>query len=310
MPTKCVYVTKDEDRWEPRWGWQKPPPKESLYRVNLTINGETHIVDQSKTAKQWILNLIELIHWAPALPAFLMANTIYHHSHWWEHALGHTQGVEFRMVGLILSPIVAFAGGLPAMAMHEFEGWQVAPFRSPEDKKCVNVQEYNNERLRRVNYRFIFVLQAWGFMLQNIAVFCVNGLNGFLVPTAIVFAYIGFADQRIPKEPHIFGNPAFPLSAVSLIVFILAASLNLCAFGFIGINIYQDQPEILRVVKAILPVTLIAIGGVIEGLLAETTFNQWLHGLAFFILNIGFWAEYGFLKTAGKAFAHGIVLYN
>ena len=49
----------------PSWGWNKALPKTSLYDINM-----------AHTANAFMLNLVELVHWTPIIPAFLMAQSI------------------------------------------------------------------------------------------------------------------------------------------------------------------------------------------------------------------------------------------
>jgi len=39
------------------------------------------------------------------------------------------------------------------------------------------------------------------------------------------------------------------------------------------------------------------MGGMVEGLLAETLFNQWLHFGAVVLFNVGMWLEYGLMNA-------------
>lgn len=50
---------------EPTWGWQKGAPKSSLYKY-----GTEH------TATPTILNIVQLIHWIPFIPALILAAQI------------------------------------------------------------------------------------------------------------------------------------------------------------------------------------------------------------------------------------------
>ena len=53
----------------PSWGWNKAIPKKSLYDIGM-----------GHTANSFMLNFVELVHWAPIIPAFLMAQTILKHN--------------------------------------------------------------------------------------------------------------------------------------------------------------------------------------------------------------------------------------
>jgi hypothetical protein len=50
-------------------------------------------------------------------------------------------------------------------------------------------------------------------------------------------------------------------------------------------------PGYFSVINSLAPPLLIALGGVIEGLFAETIFDQKIHAFAVILFNIGFWLE-------------------
>ena len=45
---------------------------------------------------------------------------------------------------------------------------------------------------------------------------------------------------------------------------------------------------------------LIALGGVIEGLFAETIFDQKIHAFAVILFNAGFWLELNMIEKGGE----------
>ena len=49
----------------PSWGWNKAAPKTSLQAIGM-----------AHTAHAFMLNLVELVHWTPIIPAFLMAQSV------------------------------------------------------------------------------------------------------------------------------------------------------------------------------------------------------------------------------------------
>ena len=57
---------------QPAWGWTKLLQKKSLYEIGM-----------ADTASASMLNLVELVHWAPLIPAFLMAYSILSNSNRW-----------------------------------------------------------------------------------------------------------------------------------------------------------------------------------------------------------------------------------
>ena len=118
----------------PSWGWNKASPKTSLYAIGM-----------AHTANAFMLNLVELVHWAPIIPAFLMAQSVFNNSNKWTSSFDNDKQ---RTLLFLLSPIIAFFGGLPGIMMHTYEGWQVAPFdsplRGPSENTNVIVSDKNN----------------------------------------------------------------------------------------------------------------------------------------------------------------------
>ena len=143
----------------PSWGWNKAAPKASLNDINM-----------AHTANTFMLNLVEFVHWAPLIPAFLMAQSVLNNSDKWTN---YFDDDKQRTLFFLLSPIIAFFGGLPGIMMHTYEGWQVAPFDSPLRGQLENtnviVSDKNNQWLRIVAYFFIFNMQYIG--LQYIAIY-------------------------------------------------------------------------------------------------------------------------------------------
>ena len=144
----------------PSWGWNKAAPKKSLYDVGM-----------AQTASAFMLNLVELVHWTPIIPAFLMAQSILNNSDKWTAFFDNDSQ---RTLLFLLSPVIAFFGGLPGIMMHTYEGWQVAPFDSPlrgdSENTNVVVSDKNNQWLRIVAYFFIFNMQYIGLQAFSYAV--------------------------------------------------------------------------------------------------------------------------------------------
>jgi hypothetical protein len=289
-----------ENKWfsigypsNPSWGWNKAAPKKSLYDIGM-----------AHTADVFMLNLVELVHWTPIIPAFLMAQSILTNSDKWT-AYFNNDGQ--RTLLFLLSPIVAFFGGLPGIMMHTYEGWQVAPFDSPlrgelEDTNVV-VSDKNNQWLRIVAYFFIFNMQYIGLQSFSYAVLgptCFGGSLKFLSVTGFFISYLGNQDCKATfnfKWKQTTGGSTFPLAWTTLVPFILSASLNMYAFTDLGALVY---PGYFTVINSFLPPLLIALGGVIEGLFAETVFDQKIHAFAVILFNTGFWLELNMIKKGGE----------
>ena len=288
-----------ENKWfsigfpsKPSWGWNKAAPKKSLYDI-----------DMAHTANVFMLNLVELVHWAPIIPAFLMAQSILNNSHKWTIYFDNDNQ---RTLLFLLSPIIAFFGGLPGIMMHTYEGWQVAPFDSPLRGKLENtnviVSDKNNQWLRIVAYFFIFNMQYIGLQAFSYAVLGPTYFFGCLPFLSVMGFFIGYLGNQDYKATFIFkwkqtaGGSTFPLAWTTLVPFILSASLNMYAFSKLGVLVF---PGYFTVIRSIAPPLLIALGGVIEGLFAETVFDQKIHAFAVILFNIGFWLELNMIIKGG-----------
>ncbi len=292
--------TVKEGKWisrgfpsNPSWGWNKAAPKKSLYEIGM-----------AKTANNFMLNLVEFVHWAPLIPAFMMAQSILNYSDEWTIYFNNDKQ---RTLLFLLSPIIAFFGGLPGIMMHTYEGWQVAPFDSPlrgglEDTNVV-VSENNNQWLRIVAYFFIFNMQYIGLQAFSYAILGPNSFNGWLKFLSIMGFLIGYLGDQQYKATFNFkwgnteGGSTFPLAWTTLLPFIMSASLNLYAFSELGKLVY---PGPFHIINSLAPPTFIALGGAIEGLFAETIFDQKIHAFAVILFNTGFWLQLNMITKAGE----------
>jgi hypothetical protein len=276
----------------PSWGWNKAAPKKSLYEIGM-----------AHTANCFMLNFVELVHWAPLIPAFIMAQSILNNSDQWTIYFNNDKQ---RTLLFLLSPIIAFFGGLPGIMMHTYEGWQVAPFDSPlrgglEDTNVV-VSEKNNQWLRIVAYFFIFNMQYIGLQSFSYAILGPHYLNGWLKFLSIMGFFVGYLGDQQYKATFNFkwkntaGGSTFPLAWSTLIPFIMSASLNLYAFSELGNIVY---PGPFHIINSLAPPIFIALGGAIEGLFAETIFDQKIHAFAVILFNTGFWLQLNMISKAG-----------
>ena len=302
-----AYFSLEGSKWfskgfpsTPAWGWNKAVPKQSLYDI-----------DMAHTADAFTLNMVELVHWAPLIPAFLMAKSILHHNTEWT---GYFDNDEQRTLLFLLSPIIAFFGGLPGIMMHTYEGWQVAPFDSPlrgeSENTNVVVGDKNNQWLRIVAYFFIFNMQYLGLQAFSYAVLGPSYFSGCMQFVSVLGFFIGYLGNQDYKATFNFkwkqtaGGSTFPLAWTTLVPFILAASLNLYAFSNLGTLVY---PGYFRVVRSVAPPTLIALGGAIEGLFAETVFDQKIHAFAVILFNAGFWLQLAMISGGGATLSQATI---
>jgi hypothetical protein len=276
----------------PSWGWNKAEPKTSLYDIGM-----------AHTANAFMLNLVELVHWAPIIPAFLMAQSILNNIDKWTNYFNNDKQ---RTLLFLLSPIIAFFGGLPGIMMHTYEGWQVAPFDSPlrgdSENTNVVVSDKNNQWLRIVAYFFIFNMQYIGLQSFSYAILGPTFFGGclkFLSVMGFLIGYLGNQDSKATfnfKWKQTAGGSTFPLAWTTLVPFIMSASLNMFAFSNLGSLVYPGK---FTVFNSLAPPLLIALGGAIEGLFAETVFDQKIHALAVILFNAGFWLELNMIKKGG-----------
>lgn len=277
----------------PSWGWNKASPKKSLYDIGM-----------AHTANAFMLNLVELVHWAPIIPAFMMAQSILNNSEQWTNYFDNDKQ---RTLLFLLSPIIAFFGGLPGIMMHTYEGWQVAPFDSPlrgeSENNNVVISDKNNQWLRIVAYFFIFNMQYIGLQSFSYAVLGPSCFDGYLKIISIIGFLIGYLGNQDYKATFNFrwkqseGGSTFPLAWSTLIPFILSASLNLYSFNKLGELVY---PGFFHIINSLAPPLLIALGGAIEGLFAETIFDQKIHAFAVILFNLGFWLELNMIVKGGN----------
>ena len=276
----------------PSWGWNKAAPKTSLYNIGM-----------AHTANTFMLNLVELVHWTPIIPAFLMAQSILNNSDKWTTYFDNDQE---RTLLFLLSPIVAFFGGLPGIMMHTYEGWQVAPFDSPLRGELENtnvvVSDKNNQWLRIVAYFFIFNMQYIGLQSFSYAVLGPTYFYGSLKFLSVMGFFVGYLGTQDYKATFNFkwrqteGGSTFPLAWTTLVPFILSASLNIHAFSNLGGLVF---PGYFTLFNSLAPPILIATGGIIEGLFAETVFDQKIHAFAVILFNAGFWLELNMITKGG-----------
>ena len=134
-------------------------------------------------------------------------------------------------------------------------------------------------------------MQYIGLQSFSYAVLGPTYFNGYLKFLSILGFFIGYLGNQDYKATFYFkwketaGGSTFPLAWTTLIPFILSASLNMYAFLDLGNLVF---PGIFSVINSLTPPLLIALGGVIEGLFAETIFDQKIHAFAVILFNLGF----------------------
>eukprot|EP00594_Rhizosolenia_setigera_P011917 CAMPEP_0178970528 /NCGR_PEP_ID=MMETSP0789-20121207/19615_1 /TAXON_ID=3005 /ORGANISM="Rhizosolenia setigera, Strain CCMP 1694" /LENGTH=332 /DNA_ID=CAMNT_0020657089 /DNA_START=124 /DNA_END=1122 /DNA_ORIENTATION=- len=293
---KGIEATRNNEGWEPganpnegypdqpAWSFDKAPPKASLQSVGPQKK------DRSGTAAAWILNIVEGAHWLTLPPTFLGSYAIMLNHDFWLNMFG---GSELRVLLFCLAPLIGFVGGLPPIVMHTYESWQVAPFRNPVEGEFV-LQDYNNGWMRAVAYKYLFIIQGVGLVMAN------HGYNGFktvgISLALILLSYVG--DQSKKATFKINDQPVFPVPIVAIPLFLWGVIFNLLAAISLAGHI-SDNPLVHW--GLIVAPLLTAAGGVVEGLIAESTFNQWIHLGAVIMLIAGASLQaYSFFQVPGS----------
>ena len=255
----------------PGWEWQKPEPKTYL---------EEH--DLAQYARPWILNLVEFVHWILLVPSFFLSFIIFQH----DDVLATRLGTDLQVYLLSVAPVIQAFAGLVAVVMHEYEGWQVVYFKNPVDVNF-NIKDYNNEWLREIAYKMLFFLQIVGLLAFSMGVF---GTSKAWVAFASISLIVAFLGPQNPKATFYFNEqPVFPISVTLVAVFIVNAIVNFVAY-FHLFSSPLEAANLPSILAGLAPL-LFMLGGVIEGVLAESTFNQWIHFGAVIFLNLGLVAQ-------------------
>ncbi len=187
---------------------------------------------------------------------------------------------------------------------------QVSPFRNPvalqetdgnAEISEVRVPQYNNAWLRAVAYKMLFGFQTVGLASFTVASFGIGPVTVTLLAGSTLVALIGPTKPFLVIERVIDGlkRPVLPLPWSLFLVFMLNAIVNSAAYWHLlfpplqtalGARL-EGAPHLVVVLLAsllaVLPPLTVGAGGAIEGGIAEATFNQWHHFIAFFILTTG-----------------------
>jgi hypothetical protein len=141
-------------------------------------------------------------------------------------------------------------------------------------------------------------LQAFSYAILGPSYF--YGCLKFLSILGFFVGYLGNQEYKATfnfKWGETAGGSTFPLAWATLIPFMLGATLNMYAFSELGGLVY---PGFFRYLFSLMPPIFIALGGAIEGLFAETIFDQKIHAFAVVLFNIGFWLELAMIVQGGN----------
>ena len=196
--------------------------------------------------------------------------------------------------------------------MHQYEGWQVAPFRNPLQPHNGEAEpEYNNAWLRAVAYQMLFSFQILGAICMTLGNY---GINKYTTALTVVTGLIMTLGPQLPHCTTVFpripifgkvitkitqGRPIFPLSIWLFLAFLVKSFAATAAYmkmsgkiDWTTVPVPSWLSPVLAVIPsrvlAVIPFLFVAFGGIFEGLVAESaSFNQLHHLLAFGLLDLG-----------------------
>jgi hypothetical protein len=238
----------------PKWPWQKVKPKSTLIQLK-----------QEHSTKPWILDAVQAGHWISLALLFMLTWIIFINN----ERLTEVLGSRWQTFALLLWPILQAQASLAPMLMHARESWQLAPAAT-----CAS--DGNDALLRIHAYRFLFSGLSLSQLTISLAVF---GIAPLLICIQAPVAAVVLAGPSRPLLPLKNQDAVLVPIAIPLAV---AFTISAIMAGFAMYVLYatvlsaNNQWPIL----AITPLLLGTAGGMLEGGLAETEFNQWWHLLA------------------------------
>jgi len=253
-------LAEDDYRTPPVFtGRGEPQPKRSL-----------EIVGQSHTAKPWILSLIAYAHWAPLLPAVLASYAVFVNSSVW---LSYFEYSDLRVMSWMLAPLIMFASTIPPITMHVYEDWQIAPARDPA-VESFEPTEFNNDRLRLLSMNMLFCMVA----ASNFAIIFGYIGNGAILPVlglAVASTTLkGEANKMLPMDfPDRHLITPTPVGIIGMVI--VSTTISILIMHDLGNHILDGNIFAKAATNAALP--LVSLGGLYEGFIGETKFNQWDH---------------------------------
>jgi hypothetical protein len=250
----------------PGWVWQYPEPK-----------------CQTSYANPLMLSAIEFFHYLTFATQIGLAYTFFSFSDFYA-----PRCASFFLVAI--APVFQQAASVVPIMLHEYEGWQIAPFTDNAGDR----DRFNNNGLRHVAYKLLFIIQAVASGMFCIGVFGTNrwsvgsltiGMPWTILLVAIVLSWLYVAPRTTKPFPLLINNKlVLPVPIAIAIVYIPIQLAYIVALA-----------DLLGGwIPAVLGVVLPLLGGILEGLGAESTFNQWWHLCAAILLNssgavLSFW---------------------
>lgn len=258
--------------------------EESTPKEAVSPKTSLETVRQSHTAKPWILKLVEHSHWASLLPALIACYAIFSNANVWYDYFGNE---DLRVMSWMLAPVIMFASGLPTMTMHAYEDWQIAPARDPTEESF-QFNDFNNQRLRGVATNMLFVGISASYFAT---IYAYVGTNSIL-PIASLVACSSLRKERassfLPKE-YPDRDLVAPVPAGSILL-VIVSSVIVWIGLFLDLSNHIPEGNTLLKFVTILGNPLIGLGGIYEGVVGETQFNQWDHEIASLLVFAGYCA--------------------
>lgn len=187
---------------------------------------------------------------------------------------------------LVAGPLFQAMGGAGANTMHEYEGFQVAPFSGyPSKDPSTHIPEYNNDALRQVAYRGLFQLQAVGATM-----FGLGALWPSTLPTAAAWGILGVLAVALYFSPRDVWYARFGVGKVELLLPPLPV-WPLALFGAGALLQWLALTHFFGAPFGTAVTLLLAGGGLLEAGLAEGTYDQRWHLFAVVLLNAGGWLQ-------------------
>ncbi|KAL4425413.1 hypothetical protein ABPG75_009429 [Micractinium tetrahymenae] len=172
----------------PGWPWQYPAAKPG-----------------TTLADGWFLWVTQAAHYAIFISQLALAHRIFQVVQL--PAVAEATALPFWA---IMCPVFQALAGFGTVLMHEYEGWQIAPFREPP----VDNSSANNQQLREAAFRVLF---QWQGIASAFAALGVFGLERWLghtltapIPLAVYLAGLAVLYFGPPSPPCSL-TPASPL---------------------------------------------------------------------------------------------------
>ena len=283
--TFCRSVRRRDDTID------EDKPKSSLLSSPSWNNKEikTSLVNYGTAAQPWLLNLIQAAHLALVPLSFGLAWTL------WQCQTVLSSTTAF--LGLLSLLVQTFGTTVAGLVYHEYEDWQFAETRQADG--------YNNARLRQVFLQILIGLLTLSSALWTLGVYgdthvvacTVLGVTSVLVklwapatPVTMEVLTPLLERLKLDKTWKLITNDREVLPGLSIWDFglFLVHSIVACA-AYVTLLGAAVQGQLgLPAWLAVVPFLTIAAGGLYEGLVAETSFNQWDHlvGVIFFTLGM------------------------